>query len=141
MPLPSRAGTATALRSAGVGAAATLLDLALLATLTGLLQVDPRIASPIGLLAGVSVQFLGNKVFAFRDRSTRWGPQIAAFAAVEAGALALNALGFDLLVTRSAAPPVLARLLVSASVYFLFCLPLWSRVFRGRDAAVQASAG
>jgi len=134
MHLPPKLEKATALRSAAVGAAATLLDLAVLATLVHLASAAPRIASPIALLAGVAIQFVGNKVFAFADRSGRWGTQAAAFLAVETGAFALNAIGFDLVVARTHLPPLFVRIVVSMAVYFLFCLPLWSRVFRPEEA-------
>lgn len=132
-------GEKTALRSAAVGASATLVDLAILASLVDAFGVGPRIASPIGLLAGIAIQFVGNKVFAFRDRSSGWGAQGLAFLGVEAGAFALNALGFDLVVATTGLPAVPVRVAISFAVYFLFCLPLWSRVF-ARPVPVQALA-
>jgi putative flippase GtrA len=134
-------GKGTTLRSAAVGASATLLDLAVLATLVHACEVGPRIASPFALLVGVTAQFLGNKLFAFRDRSPRWGRQAAAFAVVEVGAFTLNALGFDALVATTGLHAVPARLLVSACVYFLFCLPLWSRVFSACSEVEPARVG
>jgi putative flippase GtrA len=133
--LPRRLEHGTTLRSAAVGATATLLDLAVLGSLVHLAGASARLASPVALLAGIAVQFVGNKLFAFRDRSRRWGPQAAVFLGVEAAAFALNALGFDLVLTTTHLPPLVVRVLVSAAVYFLFCLPLWSRIFRGGQLA------
>lgn len=124
------------LRSAAVGVTATLLDLAILATLVHAFDVGPRVASPLGLIAGVAVQFVGNKIYAFRDRPSggieRWGAQGLAFLGVEAVAFALNALGFDLVVATTHLPALPVRIVVSSAVYFIFCLPLWSRLFRPR---------
>ncbi len=137
--VPPNLAPSTALRSAAVGASATLLDLVVLATLVHLAAVAPRIASPIALLAGVAVQFIGNKLLTFRDRSGRWGVQAAAFLGVELGAFALNALSFDAIVATTALPALPVRIVVSAAVYFFFCLPLWSRVFV--RSAPQAAVG
>jgi putative flippase GtrA len=118
------------LRSAGVGALATLVDLGALAVLVSVLGVSPRVASAPALALGVATQFVGNKLFAFGDRSPRWARQGAQFAAVEALGLALNLLLFDLAVTHSPLPYLAARVLSTSVVYFAVCLPLWSRIFR-----------
>jgi putative flippase GtrA len=118
------------LRSAGVGAIATLVDLGALAVLVSLLGVSPRVASAPALALGIGTQFVGNKLFAFGDRSPRWLRQGAQFLAVEALGLILNLLLFDLAVTHTALPYLAARMLSTSVVYFAVCLPLWSRIFR-----------
>ncbi|MCA9624494.1 MAG: GtrA family protein [Myxococcales bacterium] len=117
-------------KSALVGVVATLADLAMLALLVEVIGIAPRLASAPALLLGVLVQFLGNKVFAFEDRSRAWARQGLLFGLVEIGALALNALLFDRLVALTGIPYLPARLLVGGTVYFGFSLPLWSRIFR-----------
>jgi putative flippase GtrA len=107
----------TLVRSAGVGAVATLADLLTLALLTHGLGVAARAASAPALCVGVAIQFVGNKRFAFRDDDPAWASQALRFAAVEA-------LGFVAL------PPVALRLVTTHVVYFGVCLPLWSRIFR-----------
>ncbi len=134
MPPSLLARAATAVRSAGVGALATAVDLSVLAVLVHVTGVAPREASPLALLLGVAVQFLGNKVFAFRDRSGAWGRQALAFGAVEVVALALNLVGFEILALRLGVPVLAARIVVSAVVYGGFCLPSWSMVFRAPAA-------
>ena len=121
----------TLARSSLVGLVATVVDLAALALLVQVLAVPATIANVPALVAGVAVQFLGNKHFAFRDRSRAYLRQGAHFALVEAGALLLNAVGFHLLVTLTPAPWWLARALASAVVYLGFSYPLWGLVFRG----------
>ena len=91
------------------------------------------------LLVGLAVQYLGNKHFAFRDRSREHLRQISCFAGVEAGAFALNALGFHLLVTLTAIPYGAARALVTLAVYVAFSFPLWRRVF-GPGPSIGAPA-
>lgn len=117
-------------RSLLVGAVATLTDLFALWLLIDGAQVSAIIANVPALLAGVAVQFIGNKSFAFRDPSRDWLRQGAQFAAVELGTIALNALAFHLLVTLSPIPYAGARLLGSALVYVAFSYPLWARIFR-----------
>lgn len=125
-----------ALRSAGVGAVATAVDLLALALLSGPAGLGTRAASPFALVAGLSVQFLGNKLVAFGDRSPRWGRQAAWFLGVEALGLAANGLAFDAIVRAApAAPWPVVRLLVQAAVYWGLCLPLWSRIFAPAEEA------
>jgi len=127
----SRTGTLT--RSALVGVAATVTDLAALWLLVAGLGVAATAANVPSLLAGVLVQFVGNKHFAFQDSSRRYLQQGAAFAVVEVGALALNAALFHVAVSASPLPFLLARLLWSAVVYFAFSYPLWGLIFRRPD--------
>jgi putative flippase GtrA len=119
-------------RSALVGAVATAVDLLALALLVQVAGLEPAAANVPALLAGVAVQFAGNKWFAFRDPSPRLVRQSAQFAAVEVGALALNALGFHLLVVATPTPYPVARALASAAVYFAYSYPLWGRIFGAR---------
>ena len=116
-------------RSALVGVGATLVDLGALLVLVEGLGVEPLVANVPALIAGLLVQFIGNKVYAFQDRSTRYLEQGVRFAAVEAGAFALNALAFHLLLTLTPTPFVAARIIGSAAVYFGFSYPLWTRIF------------
>lgn len=117
-------------RSALVGVVATLIDLAALALLIDGLGVPAAIANVPALTLGLLVQFVGNKYFAFEDRSRAIGRQGAQFAAVEAGAFALNLLAFHALAVWLPAPPLLARVVGSAAVYFGFSYPLWRRIFQ-----------
>jgi len=120
---------AKVLRSLLVGGAATALDLGMLALLITGMGTAPRLANAPALIAGVGLQFVGNKLFAFRDGSSRWVAQGAQFLAVEALAFVLNLAIFDVLV-RWGLPFVAARLLGSSVVYLAVCLPLWSQIFR-----------
>jgi len=117
-------------RSAGVGALATGVDLVALALLVSAFGLSPRAASLPALGLGITVQFVGNKLFAFGDRSARWVEQGARFLAVEALGFTLNLLLFDLAVTHTPLPYLVARMLSTSLVYFAVCLPLWSRIFR-----------
>ncbi len=120
-----------AVRSAAVGLLATAIDLLVLALLTTG-GVSPRVASVPALVLGISAQFAGNKLLAFRDRTRQWVRQGAYFALVELGALGLNVALFDLAVERLNAPVLLVRLATTSLVYVAFSLPLWSHVFRAR---------
>ena len=117
-------------RSASVGVVATLVDISCLALLIGALRLDPVAANLPALLAGIAVQFIGNKWFAFENREQAWFQQGLGFAAIELGALALSAAGFHVLVTATAISFVVARLTVSFVVYFAYSYPLWRWLFR-----------
>lgn len=122
-------------RSAGVGIFATVADLASLGLLVHIARWSPLAASIPAFSLGALVQFVGNKLFAFHNRSRAWAIQGAAFAAVEAGAFVLNVVLYDFVVRSAPWPPLLVRLLTTQIVYVAFCLPLWSRVFRNREDA------
>ncbi len=119
-----------ALRSGGVGLVATASDVAALSGLVVLCGLSPRAASVPALALGVGIQFVGNKLFAFRDRSRAWGRQAALFLCVESLGFAANLALFDLAATHVALPLAVLRLATTSLVYFALCLPLWSLVFR-----------
>lgn len=114
----------------GVGAVATLTDLLVLTVLASGLGLGPRVSSFPALALGIGVQFFGNKLFAFEDRSKRWGQQAALFLAVEALGFAANLALFDVALRVLPLPYVAVRLITTNVVYFGLCLPLWSRIFR-----------
>ena len=120
----------TLLRSAGVGVLATGTDLALLAVLVSALHVPVRLASVAALSSGILVQFFGNKLLAFGDRSNRWLAQGAQFLGVETLGFLLNVALYDLAITHTKLPYFPLRLATTSIVYFLVCFPLWLRIFR-----------
>jgi putative flippase GtrA len=120
---------AVVVRSLGVGVWATATDLGVLALLVSGLGVAPRVASLPALAAGVVVQFLGNKLLAFHDRSSDWFCQGLKFLAVEALGIALNALAFDRVVALTHLPYLPVRLMTTSLVYVCVSLPLWSLIF------------
>ncbi|MFO0617309.1 MAG: GtrA family protein [Polyangiaceae bacterium] len=119
----------TVVRSMGVGAVATLTDLVVLTLLASGFHLGPRTSSFPALVAGIAVQFFGNKLFAFEDRSKRWGEQAALFLAVEALGFVANLALFDVGVRYLPLPYLAVRLITTNLVYFGLCLPLWSRIF------------
>jgi len=123
-------------RSLIVGAVATLVDLTVLTVLVQLFGVSAQVANVPSLLAGLTVQFLGNRTFVFKANKGRVSKQLGAFVAAEAGALVLNALGFAALVAWTPVPYPLARLVGEAVVYVGYSYPLWHLVFR--DGPVTA---
>jgi putative flippase GtrA len=131
------AGLAVAARSAAVGAIATVVDLVALLALVSVVGVPVRAASIPALSVGIAVQFVGNKLFAFGDRSGRWLRQGAQFLSVEALGFVANLVLFDVLVQHVQAPYLLLRIVSTAAVYFGLCLPLWSRIFKAEPARSQ----
>lgn len=135
---PSPKTSATLRRGSVVGVVATLADIGALSLFVWL-GVTPRAASIPALVVGVVVQFVGSKLFTFREKENahtdggRLCAEALLFATVELGALALNAFVFDVAL-RIAAPGAaalpLVRLVTTSAVYFGFSLPLWSLVFR-----------
>lgn len=116
-------------RGVGVGALATIVDLAALTSLVRA-GVPPPLASAPALLLGVVVQFVGSKFVTFENRSRAWFAQGAGFAIVEVAAFALNLVVFDWGIRHVHAPLLVVRVVGSSLVYFGFSLPLWSWVFR-----------
>ncbi|MEZ4222988.1 MAG: GtrA family protein [Polyangiaceae bacterium] len=124
------AGLWVLLRSSAVGLLATVTDLVVLVLLVSGAGIDVRIASVPALTLGIAVQFVGNKLFAFEDRSQEWARQGAQFLLVEALGFSANLVLFDLIVSRTHLPYLPVRLLTTSLVYFGICLPLWSRIFK-----------
>jgi putative flippase GtrA len=117
-------------RSAGVGLFATAVDLGALAVFVSGFDLAPRLASIPALALGITVQFVGNKLFAFRNRSSAWLEELGQFLAVEALGFVANAVLFDLLITHTSLPYLPLRIVTTSIVYFSICLPLWSKIFR-----------
>ncbi len=129
---------ATVIRSVGVGAVGTVADLAALTLIATGLSFGPRLASPIALAIGLSVQFFGQKLFAFQDKRRAWGSQAALFLAVEGVAFLLNLALFDVAVRFLPVPYLLVRVAVQFVIYAGVCLPLWSRIFVAHSGEVRA---
>lgn len=119
-------------RSLGVGAVASVVDMAVLAVLVSGLHLPSQLANVPALVAGALVQFLGCRHLVFGASNGALRRQLAGFVATEAGTLALNGLAFHLLVTLTPVPYPLARLLGTFLVFVSFSFPLWTRVFGGR---------
>jgi putative flippase GtrA len=124
-------------RSACVGALATITDLVALTLLTSVVGLHVRVASAPALVLGVVVQFVGNKLFAFRDRDSRWATQAIRFVCVEVLGFIANLALFDGIVRVVVLPPVVVRLITTSVVYFCVCLPLWGRVFSNKRASTS----
>lgn len=139
------------LRAGIAGAAATLVDLGVLAVLVSLLHVDPRAANVPALIAGGIANFLGNRHFAFRAANGSLARQAVLYTVVEVIALALNGFLYDaVLRAQPHAPYWLVRLVTSHVVFLCWSYPLWNKVFkefkvraredrRPRPADVEAS--
>ena len=132
---PFRARLFVILRSMAVGLIATAVDLAVLALAVSVMGWSPRVASPPALALGIAAQFIGNKWFAFGDRSRAWVRQGALFLAVEAVAFGANLALYDLVMAHSDLPYLPVRLATTSVVYFGLCLPLWSLIFKRRGGA------
>ena len=111
------------------GGAATLVDFGVLTSLVELLHVSPTRANIPSLLAGATIQFVGNRHMVFKAGHLAVRPQLLGFIVVEIGTFALNAVSFHLLVKLTGVPYPIARLLCSFAVFATFSYPLWKRVF------------
>lgn len=125
-------------RSFLVGIVATLADLLVLHLLVRLGGLAATLANVPSLLVGMTLQFLGNKYWAFADGSRRLLRQSMLFVFVEAGTFILNAAAFHVLVAGFDVPYLAARPAGTLLVYLLFSYPLWARIFRGAPAAARA---
>lgn len=124
------------LRATLAGAAATLTDLLVLAVLVSGLGVSARVANVPALVAGGTVNFLGNRHFAFRATEGSVVRQAVLYALVELVALGLNGVLYDQTaraLALHAAPSwsyLAVRLVTSNLVFVFWSYPLWRGVFR-----------
>lgn len=126
---PPVAPSARFVRASLVGLVATAVDLLALAALVELGRLSPALANVPALLAGLAVQFLGCRYVVFAGSKQPLAHQLAGFAAAEAGALALNAALFHVLVSWTTIPYALARPAGQLVVFVAFSFPVWTRVF------------
>jgi putative flippase GtrA len=112
-----------------------------MATLTLLVSVahwPPRSANVPALVIGGVVNFVGNRRYAFHACQGNAAKQALGFSVVEAIALGLNGVLYDLvlrLVPAATAAYWLVRLATTNVVFLLWSYPLWRRVFRVRSPA------
>ena len=125
-------------RSAVVGILATIVDLAMLTVLVECVGLSPAWANVPALVAGLAVQFFGNKLFAFGDRSRAYVKQGSQFVLVELGALVLSGLTFHLAVTMLSVPYALARMVCGGLVYVSYSYPLWRLIFKAKTSQQRA---
>lgn len=113
------------LKSSGVGLAATVSDLGTTTLLVRCFGWSKQMANIPGLVPGIVIMFIGNKYFAFEDKSKKVLRQGVVFLVIEAVAFGLNALFFHLLVTWWDWHELLARLLSTNITYLGFSFPMW----------------
>lgn len=118
-------------KSAGLGGVATAGDLLTLTLLVEGFGASSSVANIPSLLVGALIQFVGCRHLVFRGaQKGSIQRQLLGFSLVEAGALTMNALGFQLLVAFTPVPYLLARVTAGFLVYCGFSYPAWRRVFR-----------
>lgn len=113
-------------RSSLVGIMAAVSDFGTLAILKFGFGIEDRAANAPSLVPGLVVMFVGNKLFAFDDRSKALVRQSSLFLLVELAAFGLNILVFDLLVVWTGMNAFVARGIGTFAVYQCFSFPLWS---------------
>jgi putative flippase GtrA len=121
------------LRSGAAGLAATGADLAMLAVLVTGAGWTPREANVPALLVGGIVNFVGNRVYAFRAREGNAAVQAVGYTAVEGVALILNGVLYDFVLRVIPGIAVvywLVRLLTTNLIFLVWSYPLWHLVFR-----------
>ncbi len=126
-------------RSAAVGLVATACDLGSLMLLIYVCGFSKRGANIPSLLPGLLVQFIGNKFFAFEDRSRAIVKQGTLFFAIEIVAFALNVLLFDVLVEMTQLHEIAVRLVGTNIVYLGFSFPMWNYFVFRRKAPASGS--
>ena len=118
---------ARSVRGLGVGAVASVVDLAVLTLLVQLLRLHPTEANVPALLAGAGVQFLGCRHLVFGAASESIKHQAVRFAVVELMTLVLNAALFHL--CAGLLPYPILRIGITLLVYFGFSYPAWHWAF------------
>lgn len=118
------------------GAVGSMLDAAVL-----VLMVEhgaPIAASAFcGAAAGAAMNFVLNRRFAFRDRTTITGKQLARFGLVAVATAMLMAIAMQLVAVKLGVPYLLAKLICAALVFAVWTYPAQRRlVFRRAAHAV-----
>jgi putative flippase GtrA len=114
----------------------TAVDFATLAGLVELAQVDYKLATFIGTIAGFLTNFTINRYWAFSATEGHLGWQFARVLPVQAGSTTLQTLGVWVFVRFVGLRPEVAKIPVSVLVYLIWNYPMnrfW--VFRTKVAA------
>lgn len=116
------------LRFVLVGGTAAMVDLGGSAFFVHVLSLSPYIATGLSTACAVTMVFLGNKFFTFKNRNAQYGNQLAKFAIVYGAAIVENLsvtwvlihLGFHFLFSKVVAIGVGVLWNYSMSHYFVF---------------------
>lgn len=112
-------------RALVVGSGATLVDFSIFTTCIRVIGIAPTWARLPALIAGASVQFVGNRTFTFRAQSGSLTRQARLFLAAEAVTLALNWSTFRVLIPRvPVLPPEVVGFMGSFAVFVTFAYPV-----------------
>jgi putative flippase GtrA len=132
-----------ATRSLAVGAASTLVDLAVLLLMVHAFGWANAPAAMVGVTVGSTFNFFANRHFAFRDHAPELAPQAARFVVATGLAMLVHAGVVHLLADRWALHVVLAKLVADVCV-FTFGQLLVLRYFifpRSSSPGAPAQAG
>lgn len=113
-------------KSSAVGLVATALDLGTTTLLVRVFDFTKQQANIPGLIPGVAAMFIGNKYFAFEDKSKNVLKQGLTFAVIEAVGVGLNVLFFHLIVTWFDWHEAIARIVGTNITYLGFSFPMWN---------------
>jgi putative flippase GtrA len=129
-------------RALVVGSGATLVDFSVFTTCIRVAGIAPTWARLPALVAGASVQFIGNRTFTFRAQAGNLTRQAKLFLAAELVTLALNWTAFRFLVPRiTVVPAELIAFIGSFIVFVVFAYPMRRLViFRVVEAGSGTSA-
>ena len=106
-----------ATRSLAVGAAATVLDVAVLLVCVKAFRLPNPIGAMVGVLFGSTLTFFANRHFAFRDHNPNLAPQAAKFVLTTLAAMLVHAQVVYLFADRLDIPVVLAKLCADVIVF------------------------
>jgi putative flippase GtrA len=124
-PEPFRERAYRFARALVVGSGATLVDFSIFTTCMRVAKIAPTSARLPALVAGASVQFLGNRTFTFRAQAGSLTRQAKLFLAAELFTLGLNWSTFRLLAPRiRALPPEIVGFIGSFIVFVTFAYPM-----------------
>jgi putative flippase GtrA len=99
-----------ATRSLAIGAAATVLDIAVLLVCVKVFSWPNPVGAMVGVLFGSTFTFFANRHFAFRDHHPNLAPQAAKFALTTIAGMLAHAQIVYILADRLDVPVVLAKL-------------------------------
>ncbi len=122
--------TVVFVKSLLAGGAATLTDFGVYLVLTKVLLASPHPSTFVALIAGATVNFVGNRRFAFHAHHGNLTRQAQRYIVVTLVVVGLNGLLFHLaLQTLPSWPDWLLRFIIGNLVYLCFTYPMFRRIF------------
>lgn len=120
-------------KSGLIGIVASLTDMGILTLLVQFAGLPPHLAVIPSAISGSTIQFLGQRKFAFESKSEKVGTEAKWFIAGEMGSWLISAGILFLFTKFTSIHYTIARILTGAIVFAVYSYPIWRLIFKPKE--------